>query len=94
MFNISFTRNGKTSTKVVADIGTNLPVKRSVLCFDWECEHEYISALLQEHLQKQLSDTLSNIRKAAYRQGLKDGRGKKRILTDFYTGFDPDDVGW
>lgn len=95
MFNIEFTRNGREDcTTVIVSIQTNLQVEKCVLGFSWECTHQYASALLQQYLQKQLDDTLSEIRKRAYQRGLKDGRGKKRILTQFGNSFRAEYVGW
>lgn len=93
MFDISFSRNGdEKCTQVITKIATDLNVEKSLLYFTFECGHQYAAELLRLHLEKTYHDSIQTAHRAAYEQGYKDGRGKKRKKTLFYRSFQKDGI--
>ena len=43
----------REGTKVIIQINTGLQVAKSVLDFEWECQHEYMAELLKYQLWEQ-----------------------------------------
>lgn len=88
--NIYFTKNDQnpeTCTTVFAKIFTDLPIEKSILCFRWECESQYVAELLKQFLSEEFNKTVSGIRKIAYESGWKDAKSKSKKKTEFNISF-------
>jgi hypothetical protein len=88
---IEFKRKGKT---VTCEVGGQHPVAGWHVTFSAVQAGEFYALLVHNNLENALENRLRAIREQAYRQGVEDGRGKKRRLKNFSSGWNPRNIGW
>lgn len=94
-FDIWVKRNGeKTCTEVQIMVRLPLYIEKCNVPFTFECGQEYSSALLEDYIQDKIWKTLEQIRKKAYEKGYSDHRKKQKKLTEFFSDFDPNNIGY
>lgn len=95
MFEIKAETNGNEDcTEVRIRVSTDLPCERSDILFNFNTAHQYAAQLLVKHIRKELCNSLEEIRKQAYLQGYKDGRGKQKKKGVFCNHWGSEYVGY
>ena len=69
---------------VMLVVTADYPISQFTFSFRFTCYHEWEAKLLQDHVAETLGSQLQAIRRAAYKEGYKDGRAKRKKKTVFY----------
>lgn len=74
---------GENGTKIEAEISTNLKCTDNAISIQAEFGHPALAELAANHLNKDMSDTITSMIRRAYLDGCKDGRLHKVRKTVF-----------